>query len=362
MYTMIPKRKFSQDNNRPYLPKYQWGTNLMQNQWGPNFDLNKQAGASMGLSAAGDVIGALDNVDGESSMGGSIAGGAAKGAAAGMVLGPWGAAAGAVIGGIGGAIKQKAQERAIDKAKREAEEADRRIRADASLSIVKNFPTQGIDRPMMSGGGLAPIVPLPGTLSPAMAPPMKIDRNPVLAPAPEMLYEAAWANTRRPVAKAYTDAIMRDNNYTSPEQVLQHLNRKSVGSKVPHQYIYQDGKYVQELMDRRIEKQESGPLTMRALGGTVDSEVLKEYGLGRKIQGQEASYLAEGGETIQYAPGQAPATDGSGSLVPLSSTTSRITGASHSAPSQGVGMTGGERIFSDRLKVNKDFSKLLKRL
>jgi len=97
--------------------------------------------------------------------------------------------------------------------------------------------------------------------------------------------------------------------------------------------------------------------TVKALGGNLPPT-------GKKIPGQAAEYLAEGGETIQFNPGEEPATDSSGKLNRINASTSLIKGAKHSDASQGVGMTGGGRIFSDdpRLKVPKDFSKMLKKL
>jgi hypothetical protein len=84
----------------------------------------------------------------------------------------------------------------------------------------------------------------------------------------------------------------------------------------------------------------------------------------KKIVPSQAEYLAEGGETIQYNPGEQPATDKYGKLNRINSSTSLIQGAKHTDPSEGVGMTGGSRIFSDnpKLKVSKDFSKMLKKL
>ena len=83
-----------------------------------------------------------------------------------------------------------------------------------------------------------------------------------------------------------------------------------------------------------------------------------------KIVPGQADYLAENGEVIQFDPRKKPATDKFGKLSPTSSDSAVIKGATHEAASGGVGMTGGERIFSndDKLKVPKDFSKILKRL
>ena len=69
-------------------------------------------------------------------------------------------------------------------------------------------------------------------------------------------------------------------------------------------------------------------------------------------------YLAEDGEVIQHNPYDKPKTDKYGSLNQLASDFSKIKGAKHSSQSQGVGMSGGERIYSDQLKPAKRIAKL----
>ena len=81
------------------------------------------------------------------------------------------------------------------------------------------------------------------------------------------------------------------------------------------------------------------------------------YALGGKVK---ADYLAEGGETIQHDPFDLPATY-NGALDRLSSDTSEIKGPSHESKSRGVAMSGGERIFSDRMPVSKQAVKYFKR-
>lgn len=72
-------------------------------------------------------------------------------------------------------------------------------------------------------------------------------------------------------------------------------------------------------------------------------------------------YLAEGGETI-FHPNDQPMTNQDGNLIPLSDDMSEITGDSHNAPSSGVGMKGGEFIYSKRMKATKELENDIKDL
>lgn len=78
----------------------------------------------------------------------------------------------------------------------------------------------------------------------------------------------------------------------------------------------------------------------------------------------DPDYLAEGGEMIQHAPGDLPATDNNGSVTPVTNTIARINGDKHIAPSGGVGMSGEQsaRIYSDQLEVPADLLKQLSKL
>ena len=75
-------------------------------------------------------------------------------------------------------------------------------------------------------------------------------------------------------------------------------------------------------------------------------------------------YLAEGGEMIQHAPGDLPATDNNGSVTPVTNTIARINGDKHTESSGGVGMSGEQsaRIYSDQLEVPADLLKQLSKL
>ncbi len=75
-------------------------------------------------------------------------------------------------------------------------------------------------------------------------------------------------------------------------------------------------------------------------------------------------YIAEGGEMIQHAPGDLPATDRNGSVKPITETIARIEGDKHIAKSGGVGMSGDKpaRIYSDQLHVPADVLKQLMKL
>jgi hypothetical protein len=85
---------------------------------------------------------------------------------------------------------------------------------------------------------------------------------------------------------------------------------------------------------------------------------------GGKIPTESADYLAEGGEVIQHAPNDHPATDQNGGARALNSNTSLFTGDSHNAPSQGVGVANNQeaRIYSKRLYAPKSLVAKLKSL
>lgn len=85
---------------------------------------------------------------------------------------------------------------------------------------------------------------------------------------------------------------------------------------------------------------------------------------GGKISTESADYLAEGGEVIQHAPNDHPATDQNGGARALNSNTSLFTGDSHNAPSQGVGVANNQeaRIYSKRLYAPKSLVAKLKSL
>jgi hypothetical protein len=84
--------------------------------------------------------------------------------------------------------------------------------------------------------------------------------------------------------------------------------------------------------------------------------------LGGKIPASNIQYQAEGGEVIEHNPFRLPGTDSHGEVNQLASDISKIEGDKHSAPSGGVGMEGGERIFSDQLYVEDSLYQSLKNI
>jgi len=103
----------------------------------------------------------VKNAPPELGFGADIGAGALNGASTGFSIGgPWGAAAGAAVGGTFGwlkAKKDKERQDALDKelAANKAKNL-RSVNAVASQAILQNFPTQGIERPMMGKGGNTP--------------------------------------------------------------------------------------------------------------------------------------------------------------------------------------------------------------
>lgn len=68
---------------------------------------------------------------------------------------------------------------------------------------------------------------------------------------------------------------------------------------------------------------------------------------------KKAEYLAEDAEVIEYDPANPPQTHANGEVEPLSPSMGEIKGDSHSDPSGGVAMSGGERIYSDSIKPSE---------
>lgn len=90
-------------------------------------------------------------------------------------------------------------------------------------------------------------------------------------------------------------------------------------------------------------------------GNMYGKRKLKSYALGGR-----PDYLAEGGEAIEFD--EVPQVHGQGEMNPVSSTMGEIEGPSHSSPSGGVPMSGGERIYSDRLYPTDELKGVLKSL
>jgi len=88
-----------------------------------------------------------------------------------------------------------------------------------------------------------------------------------------------------------------------------------------------------------------GYKALKAMGGLVNPD-----------------YIAEGEEVVDFGPGNVPQAGKFGTLSRLSSNTAKINGDSHDDPSGGVEMTGGDRVFSDRLPLPSGFISKLRKL
>jgi hypothetical protein len=73
-------------------------------------------------------------------------------------------------------------------------------------------------------------------------------------------------------------------------------------------------------------------------------------------------YIAEGGEVVDFNQGNVPQAGNFGKLSRLSSNMTKINGDSHDAPSGGVEMAGGERVYTDRIIVPQGFTSKLRKL
>lgn len=89
---------------------------------------------------------------------------------------------------------------------------------------------------------------------------------------------------------------------------------------------------------RTFPTQGTGQAGLYALGGTIP----------------QFDAMVEGDEVIQHDPNNVPVTDFNGSVTSLSSNMSQIEGDSHAAPSGGIKLDGGGRVFSDRLELTDD--------
>lgn len=94
-----------------------------------------------------------------------------------------------------------------------------------------------------------------------------------------------------------------------------------------------------------------------AKGGTVKS---KKLSIPNYALGGSPDYLAEGDEVIEYDQSNPPMTYGNGEVNQLSSSLGSINGESHNGENGGVAMSGGEKIYSDRLKPSKELKEYLK--
>ena len=92
---------------------------------------------------------------------------------------------------------------------------------------------------------------------------------------------------------------------------------------------------------------------------TKGTETHSYYKYGGGLPWRKPDYMAEGGEVVEFDMFDKPVAY-NGSLNQLSSDLSEIKGPSHNQSSGGVGMSGGERIFSDSMSIPPSLSKYFK--
>ena len=338
----------------------------------------------------------LDKSKPEMGMGGDIAKGALSGAAAGAALGPWGAAAGAAIGGVMSIFAHKAADRAAEKAAAEAEtkrvEGIEDINNDASMSILRNFPTTGINRPRAGKGGKV------NEILDSKDPVKKgydafvtdANNNADLQERARLDYynnkldSALYGKQYNKYRKikgdmhgindriAYADSTINSGAFDkslSTEEIQKLLGDEAFKdySKVKGHYVNPDkvkGDTTTDPMIYGLRNSYANPIPAHSrteiingkpiadyytdmlwdpsTGYKTKAKITKQYSKGGdiKIASGQSDYLAENGEVIQFDPNNKPATDKFGKLISTSADSAVIKGASHEAASGGVGMKG----------------------
>lgn len=141
----------------------------------------------------------------------------------------------------------------------------------------------------------------------------------------------------------------------------------------------EDYKNQQELAERRFKENEANLEYQKSLGvlNQYPSEGVSnvnyygkiyKYGgnlgkrrmLRRAMYGGNPEYLAEDAEVVDFDPTNPPTVHSNGKVNQVSSDMVELDGDSHSDPSGGIAMSGGERIYSDRIApspLGKEFLK-----
>lgn len=301
------------------------------------------SGIEAGLGFAGGVFDSFNNQQNpELALSGLS--GAAKGAAAGTAILPGvgtaiGAGVGAITGIIGGAgAKKKYQQQLLQKQK---------FRADAATAnsnqVLSQYDVNGVEGTQLYAEG-GPIIKAP--VNPADRLSMKFKTNPKLAPTydPTLLTGNQFMTTKddgsygqwgKPYNPLPNEVVPLPSGSVSP--VL--LSDKALGTD----NTYNTRRNQQQNNNIPILKSPTGR-NRYAWGGRVNPSY-------KMALGGETPYEAEDGEVIQGNPQLEDGTQ-------LASDMHEVGGSSHEAGGT-VGI-GGDRIFSDRLKISSELKDLLK--
>lgn len=375
--------------------------------------------ASAGLGIGGKIIQELDKKDGNYSKAGAMGGGAMQGAAMGAALGPLGMIAGGAIGaGLGLMQKNKfeANARAEELTKKTDEARESAQKQLAGRAILKTFPVEGIKNQIYAKGGpthptvqASPkLIPAPSnyTYGPQFTPPIlpadklsqgvsdqkfenisnrNIDKR-SLREANQAVSNVAAFHKDQPL-----DAIGLDLAAMGQVPVLGEVadlanSALSAGRSAYYGYKGDTAKSAKHAGLSGLSLASAIPFIGNLTGSarlahgahklahnahTLEKGVIAaktaqatSHGYARGGFTNNPDYIAEGGEMIQHAPGDLPATDRNGSVKPITDTIARIEGDKHIAKSGGVGMSGDKpaRIYSDQLHVPADVLKQLMKL
>jgi len=303
--------------------------------------------------------------------GADILSGAMNGTSMGASLGPLGAAGGAIVGGVAGLFKAKADKErqdALDKemATNKARNL-RQVNDIASRAILQNFPSQGIERPMMGKGGIVKKKPTVDAISgpdvkkfakggEVPDPPIELE-DWMMKPNPKN----GWFGSTNAYDSFGIDDIRGMKRY--PKESLPEVMKAPVDSKYNLLLDEYTGPSLTDEERTRLIRawgQMDESTANEGLTSWFDSlSKPKEYGKGGNVS---PDYIAEGGEVVSHSPFRTPMTDKSGSLKRLSAGLSKINGSKHSSDTGGVAMKGGERVYSDQVPVPKHLLRVLKKL
>ena len=282
------------------------------------------------------------------SYGGSILSGAGSGAALGSSIMPgWGTLIGGVIGAGAGFFKEKSSQNAEDKQKKREEELVAKqqlfLNKQADRQILSQFPVYGVNQSFFKYGGNTGNPP-DGINDVLLG---NVHFTPKFTPSRFNLAKNGAVSGKWSVPKgiktfkgvANVDVIFPLLDILRQEYEI----RNSENPKETRKLIEERGnRAVKRLSDP------DNPLYQ-------ESEILRFGGT------PNPEYEAEGGEIIEHSanPLKKPKTSG-GKLEKLSNTTSKIKGKSHEKG--GIPMSGGDRIFSDKLPAPLQLLKLSKKL
>jgi hypothetical protein len=334
---------------------------------GQGLDSGVDAAASFGSKAsgalgdygalAGSAISMIDGMDGEASMLGDVSSNALNwGAAGAKVAGPYGALIAGAAGGIYGGVMHKKQEDIDLKADIKAEKLFDTQALTASKqnskTVLSSYPSQGVESAGYFQAGKGGNVPQFNHGGEHESHADKARRFRTMRPVQGEYYEGQEENTHSThLVKTYE----ADGKYYAAPSIT--------NKKAPY------ANYQPQSFSEAMNAGEGIPFDTQKEASEFaegDWKLPKyprpAYNVGGKIPNSNIEYQAEGGEVIEHNPFSLPGTDQHGEVNPIASNISKIQGDKHSAPSGGVGMEGGERIFSDQLYVDDSIYQSLKNI